>query len=168
MEYNYKKCLMRRVRLSWTSSSNQQGFLSLSNCRVSFDMVRKLLPAPIVLSFVAQYNRDGWFRDAVVGSLVSIECRVKNATQLTLSETLVGLQLLELSLEDAVRGGLMCLSGDAKRSVQSMAAGEEVSVVFEVCFLVPMEFRFELRCEGEHVAPYTVPAQLSVCAKKET
>ncbi len=50
--YNYKKYLQRVIRLEWTSTNNQMGTLSLHGIKMDLSLVRKILPAPLLLSFV--------------------------------------------------------------------------------------------------------------------
>lgn len=50
--YNYKKYLQRVIRLEWTSTNNQSGTLSLHAVKMDLSLVRKMLPAPLLLAFV--------------------------------------------------------------------------------------------------------------------
>ncbi len=87
-------------------------------------------------------------------------------TQLELEGPSFALEMRDLSIEDAVRGGLFCCSGPLVACVENLQPGMDAVFEFQFCFLVSMEHRFDLLCKNLDVAPYTVPAQLKIIVKQ--
>ncbi len=165
LEFNFKKLLQRIARLEWTSTNNQIGALSLASCPVTMEMVRKMLPPPLDFSFGGECRRlssGRWERRVSTGSLMSIECHVVNKTQGELLGRSYGLHLLEMELDTAIRGGLLCVSGALSRKVD-LHPGERMSFVFKLCLLVPLVYRFTLRCcDDADLMLYSVEPQLEL------
>jgi len=70
------------------------------------------------------------------------------------------LKLLDLKEEEAVRGGLLCVSGSLSREAD-LLPGQSCAFVFKLCALVPLLYRFELCCCNDpDLTSYSVAPQL--------
>jgi hypothetical protein len=168
LEYNFKRLLQRTVRLDWTSTSNQCGALSLASCTVTMDTVRKMLLPPLEFAFGDSCERvsyGAWRHRVAAGSLVTIECTVQNKTQGELMGKTFGLKLLDLKIEEAILGGLLCVSGSLTREAD-LRPGETRAFVFKLCALLPLVYRFELCCCNDpDLTSYSVAPQLLLIAE---
>lgn len=152
LEYNYKRFLQRVVRLAWTSTTNQTGLLSLSSVKVGLPLVRKILPAPLLLSFVdlpSNARALSWNVHEImvdVGSMVEIAISVTNNTSALLRD-----RVFSLALEDseAIQGDLVMWNGSLHSMRNFLEPGESFRQHFQVCFLGAGSYKLSIECKND-------------------
>lgn len=171
LQYNYKRHLQRSVRLAWTSTNNQTGLLSLSSLNVTLPLVRKILPAPLLLAFgelpghqVRQLSWSTYEATVAVGAMVEIAIAVTNNTSAVLRD-----RVFALALEDAeaIQGDLVMWNGSLHSMRPLLEPAASFQQHFQVCFLGAGSYKLTIECKNDDdLNAYCVSPTLIVKAVK--
>jgi hypothetical protein len=140
------------IRLAWTSTNNQTGLLSLSSVTVDLPIVRKILPPPLLLSFVdlpSSARLLSWHVHEVtvaVGAMVEIAISVTNNTSAVLRD-----RVFALALEDSesIQGDLVMWNGSLHSMRHSLEPAESFQQHFQVCFLGAGSYKLTIECKND-------------------